>query len=117
MLCFIYLRNILIKNYWVKKFEQWNKLTLAEKERFAPICPEFVVELRSKNDALNYLKDKMKMWIENGVHLAWLIDPQNKQSFVYRKDGSIEIIDGFDKKLSGETTLSEFELDLSEILD
>jgi Uma2 family endonuclease len=28
---------------WVK-MERWNALTQAEKERFAPLCPDFVVE-------------------------------------------------------------------------
>ena len=55
----------------------------------------------------------MTEWIENGVRLGWLIDPKTHISYIYREDGSIDIIRGFDKKLSGEDVLKGFELDLS----
>ena len=55
----------------------------------------------------------MTEWIGNGVRLGWLIDPQKRISYIYRADGSIDIIRGFDKKLSGEDVLKGFELDLS----
>ena len=101
---------------WVSN-KQWNQLSKEEKEVFAPICPEFVVELRSKNDALTTLQEKMEMWITNGTLLAWLIDPKEEKCYVYRANGSIEIIVGFDNKLNGESVLVGFELDLKEILE
>ena len=99
---------------WVSN-EQWNQLSQEDKEKFAPICPEFIVELRSKNDNLDFLKDKMQMWIRNGVQLAWLIDPQSETTYIYRNNGSIDVVEGFDKKLLGELVLPDFEFDLSEI--
>jgi Uma2 family endonuclease len=96
---------------WIK-LDRWNSLPEREKEKFAKICPDFVIELKSKSDSLKYLKAKMIKWIENGCRLAWLIDLQKKQTTVYRENGSIEIVEGFDKKLSGEKVLPGFELDL-----
>ena len=55
----------------------------------------------------------MLKWIENGCQLAWLIIPEKKEAHIYRTDGSIEIVKGFNKKLSGEKVLAGFELDLS----
>ena len=92
--------------------EKWNALSLAEKEKFARVCPDFLIELRSKSDDLNTLKNKMLKWVENGARLAWLIDPANKQVFIYRQDGSVQITRGFNNKLSGENVLPGFELDL-----
>lgn len=92
--------------------EKWEKLSIAEKEKFASVCPDFVIELKSKSDNLNTLKNKMLKWIENGTRLAWLIDTANKQVFIYRADDSIEIIKGFNNKLSGENVLPGFKLDL-----
>jgi Uma2 family endonuclease len=97
---------------WVTK-EDWKALTSAEKNSFAPICPSFVVELRSKTDSLEYLQNKMSdVWIKNGAKLAWLIDPKNQISYIYRANGEMEIVEGFDKSLSGEDVLEGFKLDL-----
>ncbi len=96
---------------WIAK-ERWEALTQAEKEDFAPICPDFCIELLSKTDRLNKIKAKLEEYIENGCRLGWLVDTIEKQVFIYRQDGSIEIIKGFDKKLSGEEVLPGFEFDL-----
>ena len=92
--------------------EKMNRLTEKQKVKFAPVCPDFVIELKSKPDNFNTLKNKMLKWIENGTRLAWLIDTANKQVFIYRADDSIEIIKGFNNKLSGENVLPGFKLDL-----
>ncbi|BAU66462.1 hypothetical protein STA3757_38670 [Stanieria sp. NIES-3757] len=99
---------------WVKK-EQWESLTLEEKERFAPICPDFVVELRSKTDALKPLQEKMQEYLDNGTKLGWLIDRQNQQVEIYRVDQEVEVIKS-PQTLSGENILPDFVLDLAEIL-
>ncbi|GAB4245059.1 MAG: Uma2 family endonuclease [Stanieria sp.] len=99
---------------WIKK-EQWESLTLEEKERFAPICPDFVVELRSKTDALKPLQEKMKEYLDNGTKLGWLIDRKNQQVEVYRVDREVEVIKS-PQTLSGENILPGFVLDLAEIL-
>ena len=93
--------------------EKWRALSEEQRERFAPVCPDFLIEIRSKTDILRELKDKMTEWIENGARLAWLIDPIDRQAYIYRADGSIQIIKDFNAKLSGEGVLPGFELDLT----
>ncbi len=96
---------------WIKR-ERWEALTLNEQERFAPICPDFIVELRSKSDSLSQLKNKMEKWVANGCELAWLIDPLEKKAYIYKPKSQVQEIIGFDNKLSGENLLLGFELDL-----
>lgn len=96
---------------WISN-KKWNALTEAQKKVFAPVCPEFVLELRSESDRLPYLREKMLMWIRNGAQLAWLIDPIDEKAYIYRRDGSIEIVKSFEAILSGEEVLKDFELDL-----
>lgn len=97
---------------WVSN-ERNNLLSEEEKNKFAPVCPNFIVELKSPSDRLKILKNKMLKWMENGAQLGWLIDPETKQVFIYREDGSIAVIQGFSNKLSGENVLPGFELDLN----
>jgi Uma2 family endonuclease len=97
---------------WVSK-NKWQSLSAEDQNKFAPICPEFVIEIKSKSDSLEGLQTKMKNWIVNGAQLAWLIDPSQKKSFVYRSNGEVEEIEGFDKKLKGEGFLEGFVLDLN----
>jgi Uma2 family endonuclease len=94
---------------------KWNKLSAEEKDKFAPVCPDFVIEVRSKTDDIESLKEKMKVWIRNGVQLAWLIDPRNNTSFIYRPGKAEETIEGIDKKIYGEGIVAGFVLDLSRL--
>ncbi len=96
--------------------ERWDKLTEQEKDEFLPVVPDFIIEVRSKSDSLKQLKDKMEEWMENGARLAWLIDPKNKTTYIYRENGTSDVVKGFDKKLSGEDVAVGFELDLSLLL-
>lgn len=100
---------------WIRE-ERWNLLSRDQKERFAPICPDFVVEIRSKSDELKYLQDKMIEYIENGTQLGWLIDRFEHKIHIYRHDKSIEVMETLDVSLSGETTLPGFTLDLASIV-
>ncbi|MBL0745183.1 Uma2 family endonuclease [Chryseolinea lacunae] len=100
---------------WVSN-EKWSKLSKADLNRFAYLCPEFVIEVGSKTDDADALKRKMQTWISNGALLAWFIDPINKMSYIYRPAKPEEIVKGFDLKLKGEGPVSGFDLDLS-ILD
>jgi len=97
--------------------ERLDVLTEQQKDEFLPIVPDFIIEVRSKSDGLKQLKDKMEEWMENGVRLAWLIDPKNKTTYIYREDGTSDIVKGFDKTLSGEDVAVGFELDLSLLLE
>jgi Uma2 family endonuclease len=99
---------------FIKK-EKWEALKLEEQKKFAPICPDFVIELRSESDSLVQLKNKMTKWIKNGCQLGWLIDPIEKKSYVYKPNTSVEEVIGFDKKLSGGNLLPGFELDLKRL--
>ena len=98
---------------WVKR-ERWDALTEAQQEGFAPLCPDFVVELRSPEDRLPVLQEKMREYLESGAQLGWLIDPMERQVYVYRLGKQAECLRdpptvAFDPLLSG------FPLALSEI--
>lgn len=99
---------------WVKK-ERWDALTPEQKESFAPLYPDFVVELRSKTDSLKKLQEKMQEYIDNGAKLGWLIDRQNRRVEIYRPDRKVEILQN-PATLSGEDVLPGFVLDLAEIM-
>ena len=101
--------------YKSRLFQMIRELTPAEQEKFAPICPDFVVELRSKTDALKPLQEKMSEYLANGAKLGWLIDRQNQQVEIYKVNQQVEILSS-PNSLSGEQVLINFTLDLAEIL-
>ena len=92
--------------------ERYSSVELAELKKFARIVPEFVVELMSESDSSRELQEKMEEYIDNGVLLGWLINAKTEEVFIYRADGTISKIVGFDNKLSGENVLAGFEFDL-----
>ena len=98
---------------WVK-LERWQTLTPKEREGFAPLCPDFVVELRSKSDNMEPLREKMREYIANGACLGWLIDRKNHKVEIYRQNQDVEILD-HPRTLSGEDVLTEFVLDLTDV--
>jgi Uma2 family endonuclease len=98
---------------WVDK-QRWDALTLEQQETFAPICPDFVLELRSKTDSLEKLQAKMREYIENGAGLGWLIDRKNQRVEIYRRGRNVEVLD-HPVSLSGEDVLPGFVLDLTEV--
>jgi Uma2 family endonuclease len=98
---------------WVK-MERWNALTQAEKERFAPLCPDFVVELMSLSDSTAKIRAKMREYMDNGARLGWLINRQQQQVEIYRPNREVEILQS-PQTLSGEDILPGFVLDLGEI--
>ncbi|MGK7875806.1 MAG: Uma2 family endonuclease [Xenococcaceae cyanobacterium] len=99
---------------WVKR-ERWEALTPEEKEKFVPLCPDFVVELRSPSDSLKKIQAKMQEYMDNKARLGWLIDRKNQRVEIYRQGQDVEILQS-PVTLSGEEILSGFVLDLSEIL-
>ena len=98
---------------WVK-LERWQALTPQQQEGFAPICPDFVVELRSASDSMDTLRAKMEEYKENGATLGWLIDRKNRKVEIYRQNQDVEILDN-PTTLSGENLLPGFVLDLTEV--
>jgi len=95
---------------WVSK-AKWDALSIEQQDKFPPISPDFIIELRTKSDAIASLRQKMQEYIDNGVSLGWLIDPKDKKVEVYRGDRSVEVLDR-PKNLSGEGFVSGFILDL-----
>lgn len=98
---------------WIRD-EHWDALSEEDRYGFAHICPDFVVELRSKTDRLPALTAKMNEYIGNGAMLGWLIDPIEKKVHVYRPDREAEEIDN-PSELAGEPLLKGFVLDLVSI--
>ncbi|MBE9055103.1 MULTISPECIES: Uma2 family endonuclease [Sphaerospermopsis] len=98
---------------WIKK-EKWEAIPTEQRKKFAPICPDFVVELRSETDNLKTLQEKMEEYIENGVKLAWLIDRKQQKVYIYRPSQPVEELD-HPQTLNGEDILPGFILDLREI--
>ncbi|MDB9473306.1 Uma2 family endonuclease [Dolichospermum circinale] len=104
---------------WVK-LARWDALSQEEKKRFPPLCPDFVVELRSETDSLEKLRTKMREYQNNGVLLGWLIDPQTPLVEIYRYGKDVEVLNfDFDNppRLSGEDILPGFILNLQIILN
>lgn len=98
---------------WVKR-SRWEQLTEEEQEEFPPLCPDFVIELRSQSDALEPLQDKMQEYIANGASLGWLIDPKEKRVYVYRPAAAVVCLEN-PQTISAKPELSGFELDLERI--
>lgn len=91
---------------------RWNALSEEQRKGFAYITPDFVVELASPSDGVAELKIKMEKWRNNGVRLGWLIDANTETVFIYRADGTVSKVEGFDKTLSGKDVLIDFEFHL-----
>lgn len=98
---------------WVKS-SRWNALTEIERKQFPPLCPDFVVELRSETDSLGDLQNKMQEYIDNGAEMGWLIDPVEKKVYVYRPQVAVECLDN-PATVSGEPLLRGFSLDVREL--
>jgi Uma2 family endonuclease len=100
---------------WVKK-SRLAVLTPKQKQRFLPLCPDFVIELRSPSDNLKTLQAKMQEYSENGADLGWLIDPETRQVFVYQPEMPPVILDN-PTALLPDRVLIGFKLDLQKIWD
>lgn len=98
---------------WIRR-ERWNALTEEQQEGPAPLCPDFVVELRSPSDRLAPLHEKMREYIDNGARLGWLIDPLEKRVYVYRPGQPVETLDN-PTTVSGESVLPGFILNVREL--
>lgn len=96
---------------WIK-LERWETLTPEQRIKFPPLMPDFVIELRSATDRLKPLQNKMQEYLDNGLRLGWLINPQDKQIEIYRPKQPVEIV-LLPASLSGEDVLPGFVLQLS----
>jgi Uma2 family endonuclease len=100
-------------SHWVS-WGRWNALSQEEQKSFAPICPEFVIEVRSESDRLAPLQEKMQMWIANGVQVGWLVDPSRKVVEVYRVGREVEVVDG-GSVVEGDGVVAGFVLELGRV--
>ncbi len=98
---------------WIKR-EKLATLTEKEQEGFAPVCPDFVIELRSRTDSLATLKEKMQEYLDHGARLGWLIDPRHKRIYIYRPNQSVECLDD-PESVSGDPELPGFVFRVREI--
>jgi Uma2 family endonuclease len=98
---------------WVKR-SRLASLTPEQKRKFLPLCPDFVIELRSPSDNLKTVQDKMREYLDNGTLLGWLIDPVDRRVYVYRPGAAMECLDN-PVTVSGDPELPSFVLDLKAI--
>ena len=94
--------------------ERWDALSEDEQNSYAPCCPDFVLELRSRYDPLGGLQRKMEEYVENGARLGWLIDPTQRRVHIYRPGEPAEVLEN-PATVSGEPVLPGFELNVQEI--
>ena len=94
--------------------KRWNALTPQQQQQFIPLCPDFVIELRSPSDRLPELQEKMQEYKNNGTRLGWLINRQSRQVEIYRQNSDVEILES-PTTLSGESVLAGFILTLEPI--
>ncbi|MDY7014229.1 MAG: Uma2 family endonuclease [Cyanobacteriota bacterium] len=98
---------------WIRR-DRWTALSPEQRAKFAPICPDFVVELRSASDSLRSLQEKMQEYLDNGALLGWLIDRQNRRVYIYRPQREVEVLEN-PTTASGEDILPNFTLNLQAI--
>ncbi|MFP4132701.1 MAG: Uma2 family endonuclease [Halothece sp.] len=95
---------------WIK-LERWQTLTQEQQASFPPICPDFVIELRSRTDSIKPLQEKMQEYLDSGLRLGWLINDQQKVVEIYRRNCQVEVVN-LPTQLSGEEVLPKFVLNL-----
>ncbi|MEO0640212.1 MAG: Uma2 family endonuclease, partial [Bacteroidota bacterium] len=93
--------------------ERFDQLSKEDQEGFLPLCPDFVVELKSSSDSLLHLQEKMERYISYGAKLGWLIDMSDEVVYIYHHEGKHDVHKGLEENLSAESVLAGFQLDLS----
>ena len=90
----------------------WEKLTPEQRRKFPPVCPEFLMEIKSPSDRIGDLQAKMEEYLTNGMQLGFLLDTDAETAYVYRPGQPVETVQGYAQELSGEPVLPDFRLDL-----
>ncbi len=98
---------------WVQR-SRWDALTEEERSEFPPLCPDFVVEIRSSSDRLVTLQSKMQEYLDNGAQLGWLLDPREKKVYIYRPNVPVEGLSQ-PMTLSGDPVLPGFTLHFADV--
>jgi Uma2 family endonuclease len=99
---------------WVAR-RRWDELTPEQRQKFPPLCPDFVVELCSPSDVLKTVQAKMREYLENGAQLGWLLDPETERVEIYRPERAVEVLRS-PATLSGEQVLPGFVLDVAAVM-
>jgi Uma2 family endonuclease len=100
---------------WVE-LSRWQALTPEQRQKFPPIAPDFVIELRSRTDSLPMLQEKMQEYMDSGVRLGWMFNPQDQQVEIYRS-GQLKEVLSLPVQLSGEAVLPGFSLQADRFTD
>ncbi|MEQ9299667.1 MAG: Uma2 family endonuclease [Cyclobacteriaceae bacterium] len=100
---------------WISN-QRWKRLSDEQKEKFPPLAPDFIIEIRSRTDQIGVLKTKMEAWIANGVSLAWLIDPIDRSICIYESEQEATSIDNFHEVIEATKVVEGFRLDLSSLI-
>ena len=98
---------------WVLR-EKWDALTKEERMKFAPVVPNFVIEIRSQSETLRQQKSKMEEYLAAGVQLGWLIDPFDRKVHIYRQSEQPKVLED-PASVSGDPELPGFVLDLTQV--
>ena len=98
---------------WVEK-TRLRSLSEEQREKFLPLCPTFVIELRSPSDTLSSVQDKMTEYLDHGALLGWLIDPTRRRVHIYRPDVEVQVLE-HPSSVAGDPELPGFVLDLGEV--
>lgn len=98
---------------WVSQ-ERWHGLTARQQQKFAPICPDFVVELRLSSDSIEELRDKMQEYLDNGARLGWLIDPETRTAEIYEPGEEVEILHN-PERVASDPVLPGFVLNIKRV--
>ena len=98
---------------WIPK-SRLTELTTEDKSGFGHICPDFVIELRSRRDRLSVLGAKMDEYMENGARLGWMIDPSEKRVYIYRPNSEVEVLEK-PESVSADPELKGFTLSLEDV--
>jgi len=96
--------------------DRWEALSQDEQEVFAPVCPDFVLELRSRNDSLKELQSKMEEYLANGTIFGWLIDPYERKAYIYDAQREMAVVDDFAQPLRGRYFMDDYEITLDDVL-
>ena len=100
---------------WIPN-SKWNALTKEQRRKYLPVDPDFVIELMSPSDYLSDAQSKMREYIDCGVRLGWLINPDERKVEIYRQGRETEVLDN-PKTLRGEDVMSGLVVNLEEIFD
>ena len=100
------------------RLDRWEALSAEERRRFAPVCPDLVVELASPSDegprGLSVLLQKMADYQRNGARLGWLLLPEERVVEVWPASGTPQRVEN-PAEVTAPSDLSGLTLHLAEI--